>query len=348
MAQESFPIIPHFLKHLREKSGLTIEAVAAAVDAEADFELSTRQYQRIEKHGKTSKKTAIALAKAFGTSVDELQGRLSIDKSPWYVKSRDELYGKLTIGYHEVITEVFRKVNIGGGALNNNGCVLLDINDKQLPISLKVTHHPHSYESYTSEWIIRPAIINESGILWTSLNKWQQLDWKQQINKLAYNFSNKVIINDEPLVPESSNVGFFVRFEYLVENEEQEEEDKEEKHITNGEWVIEGTQFFQNDADFRCSLMVWLEDNRRLYPFPVHPPMCSPGVLGIYYGCSNKRLVITRAWLDESGQAHQAPWPELQREQLADALESFLKKTSPLPIAIGDLGPEHFPPLAPD
>lgn len=341
MAQESFSINSHFLKHVREKSGLTIEKIADICD------LSTRQYQRIEANGKTTRKTAFELAKKIGISVKELQGIQPIDKSPWYVKSRDDFYGKLNIGYHEVIKEVCREVNIGGGALNKNGCILLDINDKQLPITLKVTLHPNTDEADTSEWLIRPAIINESGILWAPLNRWQQLDWKRQKSGLTYNLANKVIINDEPLVPESSKIGFLVRFESFVENEKQEEQSKEEKQFTNGKWVAEGTQFFQKDVDFRSSLTVWLEENLPFYPFPVHPPLCPPGALMILISCS-KRLTITRAWLDGSGQELQVPWPELQREQLATALDAWLRKPVPLPIAIGEFGPESFPALAPD
>ncbi|MBR9830426.1 MAG: helix-turn-helix transcriptional regulator, partial [Oceanospirillales bacterium] len=195
MAQESFSINSHFLKHVREKSGLTIEKIADACD------LSTRQFQRIEANGKSTRKSAVVLAKELGVSVEELQGLQPIDKSPWYVKNRDDFYGRLTIGYHEVINELFREVNVGGGALNNNGCVLFEVNDKQLPITLKVTLHPNTDEAYTSEWLIRPAIINESGILWAPLNQWQELDWKRQVDNLAYNLANKVIINDELLVP---------------------------------------------------------------------------------------------------------------------------------------------------
>ena len=372
MAQESFSINLHFLKHLREKSGLTIEAIAEAVDAETegDSELSTRQYQRIEKYGRTTKKTAAALAKVFGTSVNELEGGQSSDKSPWYVKSRDDLYGKLTLGHHEVIKEVSLEVNVGGGALNENGDVALEIIDNKLPIELKVIHHPDTDKTYTIEWAIRPAIINESGILWASLSRWQQLDWKQSMNNLLYNFTNKVIINGKSLVPLSSKVGFLISFDDFVNDRSHGKSsekfdprpfkmltDKIPKNserseivfdmpFPHGEWINEGSQFFPKDVDFRCSLTDWMEQNRSIHPFTIHPSMCPPGSLIIATGKS-KRLTITRAWQDESGQAHQAPWPERQREKLADALESFFKKPSPLPIAIGELGPEHFPPLAP-
>ncbi|MDX1751535.1 MAG: helix-turn-helix transcriptional regulator [Methylophaga sp.] len=340
MSQESFHINHNLLKHLRKNSGKNSKEVAD------NCHICLRQYQRIEQTGKTTKKNALHIAKEFDVTLEMLQGRESYDKSPWFIKSRDAFYGRLTTGYEDTIAQVTDAINIGRGSLNNDHCILLDINDKELPYSLKITYHPGEYGSDTSEWLIRPAIINELGIHWVELDQWQRSEWESQIKRLSYSLANQVVINNKPLVPEASKVGFHVHFERLSENGDDSNA-KENEGLYNEAWLSEGTQFFQKDVEFRSSLTVWMQENMEHYPFPVHPSLCAPGALTIFFSGSSKRFTVTRAWLDESGQAHQAPWPELQREQLADALESFLKKPSPLPIAIGELGPEHFPPLAP-
>ncbi len=232
MSQESFLINFYYLKHLRVRSEQTIEEVAEKCG------IASRQYQRIEKHGRTTKKTAIALANIFNVSVEELQNDQPIDKSPWFLKTQDDLYGKLVTGYEDVIAEVSRAVNVGGETLNNEGFVLLEINDNQLPISLKVTIHPGADNAYISEWLIRPAIISDTGIIWASLSEWQRLEWSRHLDKLSYDLAQKVIVNNRALVPHSSKIGFNVRFESLIKEDLQEEKFIEKNKLSpSGKWV---------------------------------------------------------------------------------------------------------------
>jgi len=323
MAQESFSINPHYLKHLRQKAGLSTQELA---DASC---VTVRQYQRMECCGKTTRQKAVALAKKLKINIEELQNSQPTDQSPWYVQDMHELFGKLTPGYEEAIKHLCKTANVGNGKLNASGHVLLEIFDKQLPFYLKISIWQNSDDEYIKEWIIRPAIINESGIIWTPLNQWQRINWENQLRELKYSVASKVIINGEPLVPDSHLVGLIVHFEYLVDKQ----------------WSEQGAQFFTHDADFRSALSARMEANPRSDLFTA-VPYTVPGTLMILIGTS-ERLRITRAWLDESGRPQQAPWPALQREQLSKAINEWPSNRAPLPIAVGEFGSEYFPELTP-
>lgn len=80
MARPSFKIDPTRLRSLREESNLTQLQVAKKVHCllkkkdDTDEQVILNVYQRIEHTGKTSKKTAHAIAQAFNVSVEMLQG----------------------------------------------------------------------------------------------------------------------------------------------------------------------------------------------------------------------------------------------------------------------------------
>lgn len=80
MARPSFKIDPTRLRSLREESNLTQFQVAKKVHCllkkkdDADEQVILNVYQRIERTGSTSKKTAHAIAQLFDVSVEILQG----------------------------------------------------------------------------------------------------------------------------------------------------------------------------------------------------------------------------------------------------------------------------------
>lgn len=118
MGRPSFKIDHRRLRSLREEKGLTQLALATEVGKrlstskeQADATL-TSHYQRIERRGRTSRKTAAALADALGVSVPLLQGLEGPEPSDYLWRIKTALRRRLDQGAPAALVEALAAQNV--------------------------------------------------------------------------------------------------------------------------------------------------------------------------------------------------------------------------------------------
>lgn len=124
MARPTFSIVPARLKSLRAEAGMTqlelarrLQSRLGKSSATADATLVS-DYQRIERTGRTSKKTATALAQILETSVETLQGDRPIEEPMEFFQLVErQLRGQLEAGCNEELKRRFETVRADGDDL---------------------------------------------------------------------------------------------------------------------------------------------------------------------------------------------------------------------------------------
>jgi hypothetical protein len=289
VAQHSVQINKNLLKHLRSQKGETQSETANACF------VGERQYQNIEKFGRTTSKVISSIAQHFMISKEELKNNVKEDNSLWFVTDPYQLAGHVEQGYYKVLEEI-KKLAKGVPDIFSPK---LDIRSYEQRKEIKISYDDNEYC-----WTMRPLHLNKKiGLVWADLSEWQQIDWDYSIQELIYGYVYDVHIDGSPLIPSECSPQFFVEFIEVGQSK-----------IFN-----KGYRLFRTDAEFRVSLTKWVDS----ISFPVLPTFFNKGCLSINYdfsGDMTKAIKIRRVWLDEGGKRHNAPWPESNIEKVIEAI----------------------------
>jgi transcriptional regulator with XRE-family HTH domain len=320
MAQESISINKSLLKHLRKQKGEKQEITAILCH------IGYRQYQNIEKDGRTTNKVIQSIALHFDTSADELINNKKVDDSLWYVTNPHFLVGNIEQGHYKAIGKITKKAN----CFHSEMSVRLSIkNEKQ---SKEITLFINDDEFC---WNLRPVRLDKKiGLLWDELTEWQQYVWNDSLDELLYACVYEVYIDGKPLVPINITPQFMVVF----------------KEVGDNKVIDKGYRIFNADSEFRVSLSEWLDS----LAYPIPPTRSQKGSLNMIYDFENdksKSITISRIWLDDTGMMHRAPWPSANIDKVIKAITDLEdgRRRWALPIGIGEsLEEQNIPSMTPE
>lgn len=320
MAQESAQLNKNLLKHLRNQKAETQAKTAEEVG------LSDRQYQNIEKNGRTTLEKINAIAAHFDISTEKLMTNISEDNSLWYVTTPYSITPDVTQGYDKAIEDIKTLAKRNPDIFKQR----LTITEGPQVQTISVTFHEQEFT-----WTIRPVELNEKiGLVWTELSDWQQDTWEITRDELLYGYVDDVYLNDNRLVPPNATAKFIVEF----------------KECGQRKIIFTGYRIFDSAAEFRVSLAQWLN----ALPIFIEPRQYELGMLNMVYGFTDemtKTLCIYKVWINENGERMQAPWPVANIEKLISTMKDWKsgKRKWALPIAIGEnFEGEDAAPIEPD
>jgi transcriptional regulator with XRE-family HTH domain len=320
MAQESISINKKFLKHLRKQKGEKQEATSLSCH------IGHRQYQNIEKNGRTTHKVLKSLAEHFGLSCDELINDRKVDDSLWYVASPYSLTGNIEQGHFKSIGEITERASSFSEAMNTRLSIKNEKQSKE--ISLLINDDEFC-------WNLRPVRLNEKiGLLWNELTEWQQYVWNDSLNELLYSCVYEVYIDGKLLIPKNIKPQFMAQF----------------KVIEDSKINYKGYRIFNSDTELRVALSEWLDD----ITYPISTNRSQQGCLNIIYDCTkreSKSITISRVWIDNTGKIHRAPWPRANIDKVIKAITELKdgRRKWALPIGIGKSPKEqNIPSMTPE
>lgn len=301
MAQESFEINSHVLCYHRDKLGISQEQLAA------DIGITPRQYQRIEKEGKTTRKQAEKLADIFGISLENLCQNLGPDNSLWFITSPEGQH-YLSNGYHQELSEIRKKAM--PLSLHHDGLEVWIGNDEK---NCKKVTIKSEQDEIKEEWKFYPAKYNEgNGIFWRNLKYWEEGLWLYALNELLHDSSYHIFVDGQPLVPQDKNV------EFTVSSVSARMSDFSDYHSE--------TTHFESWEQLEIYLTDCLVDKAsEIMDLEISSEY---GELIITYTTITRymnKMTIIRTWMDEAGDRRQAPWPERHREATISSLEKAQK-----------------------
>jgi transcriptional regulator with XRE-family HTH domain len=211
------------VEYFREQRGFTVAEMVRKIC------ISRRQYERIEKSGKTSPATAGRLAKALGVTLECLKSQEPLSQEDtaldlvWVESSKYPLGGRLiglTSGLQELeawLPEVDKRLL---AASQDGDCPKLIIQVDQSEIALGL-HIPSCspfdcWERERQRFRIRPAIKDNDGVTCTTINK-GDVGWlEQRIRRMAGNHSDSLQVNGRDL-PESVECSYAILVMTLFE-----------------------------------------------------------------------------------------------------------------------------------
>tara|TARA_R110002167_G_scaffold137654_1_gene324739 strand:+ start:35532 stop:36569 length:1038 start_codon:yes stop_codon:yes gene_type:complete len=320
VAQESIFINKLLLKHLRIRKDKTQADIAEHCD------VSHRQYQNIEKNGRTTLRVIQSLAQYLEISIDTLTTNKREDDSYWYVTNPYVLVGNIQQGFCKTIDDIKNTAKRRTDAIPSRLSIKNEREFKEITLNV-------AGDEYC--WNMRPILIDKNiGLLWAELTEWQKEIWEQSLKELLYGCVNDVYIDDKPLVPVNRKLLFIVHF----------------KEASHNKAIYKGYRLFNSNAVFRVALSDWLDNYN-----PIIPPNRSDlGSLNITYdfaGEVSKSISIYRVWLDENGKKHKAPWPNHNINEVLKAITETKngKRIWAIPIGIDEtLGNQNIPPMTPE
>ena len=306
MAQESYEISPQKLAYYRDKAGLSQEQLSERAG------LSRRQYQRIEREGRTTLQKARSLARVLGIDVDVLGDTSSPVLSDWFVIT-PEGKREFTKYYSDFFESIKCKAKIGISAHGSDCNIELHI-DNVSPVCKTVTvKFPLDGAGYV--WAFYPARFSpEDGVLWRKFTEWLEVFWEKDIKTLKLDACYHVFIDGQPVVPAESETYYCVEFFKPVQ--------KEDGSLVN---EYQGYQLFENHYQLSCSFADWFTEGDGRYFEKACTVLGGEGKLLISYKGSRSlspvdALIVSRVWVGGQGERKQAPWLSEHIKAVAESL----------------------------
>lgn len=305
MSQQSVQLNKNLLKHLRRNKRETQAETAEAC------QVTVRQYQNIEKYGRSTNEKIQLIAKHFDISPEDLCTNISADNSLWYITTPGLMDGEIAKGYYQAIEDIISQAKSHGYRYEPRLSIIDGTQVKKITISF--------FEQELT-WTMRPIeLIEKIGLVWAELSDWQKDSWKMTLDKLLYGCVGKVYLDGTPLVPEGSASKFIVEFTEYGQRK-----------------IIEtGYRIFNSSAEFRISFSEWLNTVSMF-----EPHRSSSGMFYMNYDVKDemtKAIFVYKVWENEQGEIKRAPWSAANIEDLIKTINDRNKgKFCPLPIGINE------------
>ena len=205
------------LRHFRTRRGWTLKQTAECLRKAPAQPIAslTNMYERIERTGITSPRTAGLLASHLRVTIDELQGAIKSEdvQGIWWLESRSDAGGGVLLpGLAAVQDRLLTKTESSESRFIRGGMpihakVQMDSNEGRLTLSQPdVDDLPERFW-----WSLRLADRTETGISWIEFTKVELEHIRMLMLEQAYRLADTVDLEGAQIPPEGAALGYEVR-----------------------------------------------------------------------------------------------------------------------------------------
>jgi len=340
---------PKRIKAARDAVGLTQMETAELVFPNSRGKTGTVSYQRIERTGKTSPKTAVKIAGCLNVTVDDLRPGQEWANTLWWI-SHEEVDGEG--GEDGNRPEI--------GATHDGGSLSWELDRilKEYPLKfdhygpwkvyakcdfdgsafhIRMSRRTNSADNRSvahgicSSITIRSCKFHrQKGLLWCKPNEYLFEFIEKQIKNLLFSNADFVVMNGKAFPPHDVTACYYVAAHKSI--------------LRDGKIIIfRGKRLLMGRCQFICSFKEWLDNNPGAAVHKIVNGLTINPSADLKAGSSNARepmeidhqISVRYGWLDtNSGAFEEAPWPDYDRANLV--VRKFIGLLPDIPGEIDD------------
>lgn len=215
---------PKALRHVRTRRGLTLKQVAECLrkNLEQTAESLTNMYERIERTGITSPRTAATLAAHLDVPVEQLLGASSDDGdigSWWFESSGDDGGGVMVQGRSRLSARLRAALESVSDHLATEG-LRFEAHVYSWPTEYRLTLTKRDGQEESVWWSVRPVKRTTSGISWLGFTDWERDHLKDWFLDFAFGLADRVHIDDDQVPPNEEMLAYELREFRHADNEQ--------------------------------------------------------------------------------------------------------------------------------